>query len=117
MTGRIIAYIVGSIVAVLALGTIFQDRFVTYTSESAVLIFGIILGALSAFLKPALQLMTLPITCLTFGAFALVVNAALFGLAAWLTPGLQVTLWGAVIGAVLASVTNGIVFSIVDERT
>lgn len=115
MIGRIVAYIVGSMVAVLAIGTIFQDRFVTYESEAAVLIFGVVLGALTAFVKPIVRFISLPLTCLTFGLFALVINAALFGLAAALTPGLEVTLWGAIVGAIVASVTNGIVYSVVDD--
>ena len=117
MIGRIVAYIVGSMVAVLAVGTIFQDRFVTYESEVAVLTFGIVLGVLTAFVKPALQFISLPLTCLTFGLFALVINAVIFGLAAALTPGLEVTLWGAIVGAIFASVTNGIVNSVVDDES
>jgi putative membrane protein len=116
MIGRVVAYIVGSMVAVLAVGTIFQDRFVTYESEIAVLTFGVVLGILSAYVKPVLQFVSLPLTCLTFGLFALVINAILFGIAAWLTPGLDVSTWGAVVGAVVASVTNGIVYSVVDEQ-
>lgn len=117
MIARVVAYIVGSMVAVLAVGTIFQDRFVTYESEASVLIFGIVLGVLTAYVKPLLQLISLPLTCLTFGLFALVINAFLFGVAARLTPGLSVTFWGAVVGAVFASVTNGIVYSVVDEES
>jgi putative membrane protein len=113
---RLVAYIVGSMVAVLAVGTIFQDRFVTYESEIAVLTFGVALGVLTAFVKPGLEFISLPLTCLTFGLFALVINAALFGVAAFLTPGLEVTIWGAIVGAVFASVTNGIVYSVVDEK-
>ncbi len=116
MIGRIVAYIVGSMVAVLAVGTVFQDRFVTYESEAAVLIFGIVLGILTAYVKPALQFVSLPLTCLTFGLFALVINAVLFGIAARITPGLSVTTWGAVVGAIFASITNGIVYSVVDEN-
>lgn len=115
MVGRLVAYIVGAVVAVLALGTIFGDNFVTYERTAAVLVFGIFLGVLSTFIKPVITLFTLPITCLTFGLFALVINAALFGLAAWLTPGIEVTFWGAVIGAVLVSIASGVIFSVVDE--
>jgi putative membrane protein len=115
MIGRIVAYIVGSMIAVLAVGTIFGDRFVTYDNETAVLIFGVLLGLLTAFVKPALQIISLPITCLTFGLFALVINAVLFGVAAAIAPGLDVTMWGALVGAIFASVTNGIVYSVVDE--
>ncbi len=116
MIGRVVAYVIGSMVAVLVVGTIFRDRFVTYQSKEAVLIFGLILGVLSAFVKPILKVIALPLTCLTFGMFTLVINAALFGAAAWLTPGMQVSTWGALIGAVVASVANGIVFSVVDDR-
>lgn len=116
MIGRVVAYVVGSMVAVLAVGTLFQDRFVTYESEAAVLIFGVVLGVLSAYVKPVLKLISLPLTCLTFGLFALVINALLFGVAARLTPGLSVSTWGAIVGALFASITNGIVYSVVDEK-
>jgi putative membrane protein len=113
--GRVVAYIVGSMIAVLAVGTIFQDRFVTYDSEVAVLTFGVVLGILTAYVKPALKFISLPLTCLTFGLFAIVINAVLFGAAARITPGMSVTLWGAIVGSVFASITNGIVYSVVDE--
>jgi putative membrane protein len=116
MIARLIAYTVGSIVAVLIVGTVFQDRLVTYTSETSVLTFGVVLGVLSAFIKPVLKLITFPLTCLTFGLFALVVNAVLFAAAAFVTPGMEVTLWGAVIGAICASVIHSVIYSIVDER-
>lgn len=116
MTTRIVAYIVGSIVAVLSVGTIFQSSLVTYHNEEAVLIFGAFLGLLTAFLKPVLQAISFPISCITFGAFTLVINAALFWLAARLTPDLSVTVWGAMVGGIFASVINGVIFSIVDEK-
>jgi putative membrane protein len=114
--GRLVAYIIGSMVAVLALGTIFRDRFVTYDDEAAVLIFAAILGLLTAYIKPLLALVALPLTCLTFGFFLVVLNVGMFALAAWVTPGLEVKFWGAAIGALFASIANGIVFSIVDEQ-
>jgi putative membrane protein len=112
---RLIAYVIGSMIAVLTLGTLFRGRFVTYESELAVLAFALILGLLTAYIKPFLELITLPLTCLTFGVFALALNAAIFALAAWITPGMEVTFWGAILGALLTSIANGIVFAIVDE--
>ncbi|MEA2527717.1 MAG: putative rane protein [Thermomicrobiales bacterium] len=114
--GRLAAYIIGSMIAVLTLGTIFRDRFVTYESEAAVLIFAGILGVLTAYIKPLLTAVTLPLTCLTFGLFLVVLNVGVFALAALLTPGLEVNVWGAAIGALFTSIANGIVFSIVDEE-
>jgi putative membrane protein len=112
---RIIAYVVGSTVAVLAMGTVFGDDFVSYENATGVLIFGVALGLLGTFIKPVVEILALPLTCLTFGLFALAINAALFGLAAWFSPGLDVTFWGAVVGALITSVASGAVFSIVDE--
>jgi putative membrane protein len=114
--GRLVAYVIGSMIAVLMLGTVFGDRFVTYESEAAVLIFAAVLGVLTAYLKPLAGIVTLPLTCLTFGLFLIVLNAAFFALAAWITPGLEVSFWGAAVGALFASIANGIVFSIVDEQ-
>jgi len=114
--GRVAAYIIGSMIAILTLGTIFRDRFVTYENVAAVLIFAAILGLLTAYIKSVVTLVTLPLTCLTFGLFLVAINIGMFALAAWLTPGLEVTFWGAAIGALFASIANGIVFSIVDEQ-
>jgi putative membrane protein len=116
MTARIVAYIVGSIVAVLSVGEIFQSSLVTYRSEEAVILFGAILGILIALVKPVLQAISVPISCITFGLFALVINAFLFWLAARLTPDMSVTIWGALVGGIFASVINGVVFSVVDEK-
>ena len=116
MVARLIAYVIANMVAVLAVGSISERRLVDYEDRTAIFLFALILGLLNAYIKPVLRLLTLPLTCLTFGLFALVVNAALFGIAAWLTPGMEVTFWGAVLGAVVVSVASGIIFSVLDER-
>jgi len=51
----------------------------------------LLLGFVNAFIRPVIILLTLPITILTFGLFLLVVNAAMFGLVAWLLPGFVVS--------------------------
>jgi putative membrane protein len=114
---RLLAYIVAGIASVLILGTVFGDRMVDYDSEIAVLVFGAALGLLLFFIKPVVTLVSLPITCLTFGAFALVINAAFFGLAAFLVPGVDVTWLGAFTGGLIASVLAGIIYSVFDEET
>ena len=116
MSRRLVAYLIANAVAVLAVGSISEQRLVAYESRSAVFVFAILLGLINAFIRPLLSLLTLPLTCLTFGLFALVLNAGLFGLASWLTPGMEVTFWGAVAGSLIASVASGIIFSVLDER-
>lgn len=114
--GRLVAYIAGSMVAVLAVGTIFGERFADYTSVTGVLIFAAILGVLSAFVKPVLELLTLPISCLTFGLSVFLINVFMFGLAAYLTPDVTVSILGSVLGAIFVAVASGAIYSVVDEK-
>lgn len=116
MIVRVISYVAAAAAAALLVGSISEQRLVAYETRTAVFTFALVLGLINATIRPVLRLLTLPLTCLTFGAFALVLNAALFGLAAWLTPGMTVTTWGAVFGAVAASIAGGIIFSVLDER-
>jgi len=48
-------------------------------------------GLVNIFVRPILFVVTLPITLVTFGLFALVLNGAMLGLAAWLAPGFEIT--------------------------
>ena len=116
MTARLIAYVVANAAAALTVGSISDQRLVAYESRTAVFTFALVLGLINATIKPILRLLTLPLTCLTFGLFAVILNAGLFGLAAWLTPGMTVTTWGAVLGAIVASIASGLIFSALDER-
>jgi len=61
----------------------------------------LVIGLLNAFLRPIIVLLTLPVTLLTLGLFALVINGLIFYLAAHLVPGLHVTGFGAAFLAAL----------------
>ncbi len=60
---------------------------VTVRGWFTALVVAVVLGILNTFLKPILLFLTLPVTVLTLGLFALVVNTALILLAAWIVPG------------------------------
>jgi putative membrane protein len=111
---RIAAYAVGTIVATLIVAQ-FSARLISFDSAEAVIIFGLVAGVINAFIKPVVKLLALPITCLTFGLFAIVVNACLFALGAYLTPGVDIGWAGAFVGSILASLASGLIFSVVDE--
>jgi len=113
---RLVSYLIASMIATLVVGSLSEQRLVRYESRTAVFIFALILGVLNAYIKPVLRILTLPLTCLTFGLFSLVLNTALFALAAWLTPGMEITFWGAVFGSIIVSVASGIIFSVLDEK-
>ncbi len=64
----------------------------------------IILALVNAFIKPLLQIITLPITILTMGLFTLVINALMLMLAGWITPGFEVEgFLSALLGSLLLS--------------
>lgn len=68
------------------------------------LIAALVLSLVNLVIRPLVQLFTLPITCLTFGLFALVINAAMIALTARLVSGFQVDgVMGALLGSLLFS--------------
>lgn len=115
MIVRVAVYMVAACVAALLLGTISEQRLVSYDSRTALFLFAGILGLLNAIIKPVLQALALPLTCLTFGLAALILNAGLFAVAAVLTPGMRITVAGAAGGALLTSLASGVIFSLLDE--
>lgn len=56
-----------------------------------VLIVALVFGLINAVIRPIVKLLTLPITILTLGLFALVINALMLWLTAVLLPGLNLT--------------------------
>jgi putative membrane protein len=73
------------------------------------LLAALVLGLVNALLRPALLLLSLPLTILTLGLFLLVVNAALFGLTALVLPGFRVAgFWPALFGALVVSAVSAL---------
>ncbi len=74
----------------------------------AALILAIVLGAINAFLRPILILLTLPVTILTLGFFVLVINGLLVMLASSIVPGFAVAnfWWALLFGIVLAIISS-----------
>lgn len=79
---------------------------VTITGTSSFIFAAIVLGLVNAFIRPVALLLTLPITLVTLGLFLFVVNAAMFGLVAWMLDGFYVAgFWSAVFGSIVVSIT------------
>lgn len=82
------------------------------------LIAAIIIGLVNALVRPVLQVLALPITILTLGLFSLIVNAACFGLAAWLVPGFSVSGFGpAFWGAIALSVYSWLINVLISDES
>lgn len=111
---RIVAYALAAIVAALGISSISREWF-SFDSSASVLLFGAAMGVINSVIRPVVKTISLPITCLTFGLFAFVINALLFALGAALIPGVEVSGWGAFVGGIMASLASGLIFSVFDE--
>jgi putative membrane protein len=70
----------------------------------AAILAGMIIGVVNAVIKPVLFILSLPITILTLGLFALVVNGLCFWLASLVTPGFSVYgFWAFILGPIVLS--------------
>lgn len=68
-----------------------------------------VLGLINAFIRPALWFLTAPLSVLTFGLFALVINALMIMLAAALVPNFQVNGFASALLAAIIMAIIGII--------
>ena len=95
-----------------------NTQFINYGNDWVTLaIFSGILALLNTFVKPILVILSIPFTCLTAGLFLIVINTALFALAAWLVPSFSVAgFWGALVGAIAISIVGMAVNVLTGEK-
>jgi putative membrane protein len=76
-----------------------------------------VLGVMNAVLRPILLLVTLPITILTLGLFALVINGFMLYIAGSVVEGFHVYgFWSSVFGALFLSVISWIANAFINDR-
>jgi putative membrane protein len=83
-------------------------------SIGALLLLGLIFGIINAVIKPIVLLLTLPLTILTLGLFALVVNALMLMLTSAVSPSYTVdgflpALLGSIVISILSAILNHLV--------
>ena len=67
----------------------------------------LVFGVVNALLRPIANFLGFPFILLTLGLFALVINAGLLALTAWLTDALQIAgFWPALWGALVVSIVS-----------
>lgn len=83
---------------------------VTVTPVWVALIVGACLTLFNMFLKPVINILTLPLNIITLGFFSLIINGLLFWYLGTLIRGFEVTTFtAAFVGALLVSVLNWII--------
>lgn len=80
-----------------------------WVSFTGALWFILVLAIVNALVRPIVKLFALPLTCLTFGLFAFIINVLFFWWAAGLSKGIVVGgFWAALFGSVMVSLISGI---------
>lgn len=77
-------------------------------STRALWLAALLLGLINAFIRPIFFWLTLPLTVLTFGAFALVINALMIKLVSWFVPDFEVRGFGSALLAALVLALLGL---------
>lgn len=84
------------------------------TESSVYLTAGFILSLINIFIKPLIQIISLPITIVTLGLFTLIVNGLMVYWALHLTPGLSITFWYAVLAGIVIGIVNFVINETLD---
>ena len=94
-------------VAILLASTVVSG--IRVESLTTAIVAAAILGIINVFLRPVLLILTLPLTILTLGVFAFVLNALMLLLVAYFVPGFEVDgFFSAFLGALIISIVNWI---------
>ena len=108
--------VIGTGVALYATSVIYSGiSFGTDSKPIPIVIVAAIFGVANAIIKPVLKALSLPLTLLTFGAFGLILNAAMLLALAVVSQKLKLdfTVGSFPIDAVIAAVVGGVILSLV----
>ncbi len=89
---------------------------VTINSLTTGLIVAIVLGILNTFVRPVLQIIALPITILTLGIFALIINTVIILIASSVVPGFVVaSFWSAFLFSIILALVSAFLGTLTKE--
>jgi putative membrane protein len=90
---------------------------VSYKDVTSLAIATVVIGLVNSLIRPVIGFLTLPLNCMTFGLFGVVVNAILFWAAGNAVPGFHVEWpWGPVLGPILMGLLSGLLSNIIPDR-
>jgi len=68
---------------------------------------GLLLGIINAFVKPLVTVLSLPFILLTFGLFVIIINVGLLFLMTYLIPSFEIAgFWSGLLGVIIISLVN-----------
>ena len=114
MKGLLIRWVINALALILISQVI---KGIVVDSIFAAFVAAAVLGVINAILRPILLLVSLPITILTLGLFALVINGLMLNLAGTLVKGFHVYgFWSSVFGALFLSAISWIANAFINDR-
>lgn len=114
MKGLLIRWVINSLALVLVSQVI---KGIEVDHLFAAFVAAAVLGVINAVLRPILLLLTLPITILTLGLFALVINGLMLYIAGSVVEGFHVSgFWAPVFGALFLSAVSWIANAFISDR-
>src|SRR3989344_230216 len=80
---------------------------ISFDRWQTLIVAALVIGIINTLIKPIAHVITLPITILTLGVFALIINTAMLALAARIVPGFPIVgFWSAFFGAIILSLVS-----------
>jgi putative membrane protein len=76
----------------------------------------VVIGLINSLIRPIAMLLTLPLNCLTFGLFGVILNGILFKATEAVVPGFHADLLGAIIGAALMGLISGVLSGLLPDK-
>lgn len=85
-------------------------------------VLAVIFGLVNAIIKPIVSFLSTPVTCLTLGLFALIINAAMLWVTAWVSQFTPFALhlgsfWWTVVAAIIIAVVSAVLGAFLPERS
>ncbi|MBP5498502.1 MAG: phage holin family protein [Muribaculaceae bacterium] len=80
-------------------------------------IVAVVMGLINTLIKPVVKLLSLPITIITLGLFAFVINALMVLLCAWIVNGFEVTsFWWALLFSLVLSIVSWCISAVFGKK-
>jgi putative membrane protein len=96
-----------AIIAISLWLTSFLFHGISFTSKKSLLISALLLGFANAVIRPAVIVLTIPLTLITFGFFLLVINALMMLLVSALVPGFKISgFWTAFFASIVVTIVS-----------
>lgn len=106
---RTLLHLIVAAIALSITAWLLQPLGVVIESFWVALVAAVVLALINAFLKPVLQVLTLPINILTLGLFSIILNALLILLVDALVPGFAVNgFWNALLFSIVLWLVNSV---------